>query len=58
MTAGWGCRLAVDHAQSASQWVVRRVMTHNERIVNWTVMGLAAAALFFGLFLAISHHLA
>ena len=33
-------------------------MTHNERIVNWTVMGLAAAALFFGFFLAICHRLA
>jgi hypothetical protein len=33
-------------------------MTHNERIVNWTVMGLAAVALFFGFFLAICHRLA
>lgn len=29
-----------------------------EPIMNWVVLGLAAATLFFGLFLAICHHLA
>jgi hypothetical protein len=33
-------------------------MTHSERILNWTVMGLAAAGLFFALFLAIFYHMA
>jgi hypothetical protein len=33
-------------------------MTHSELIMNWTVMGLATAGLFFGLILAICHHMA
>ena len=33
-------------------------MTRIERIMDWGIMGLVGIALFFGLFLAIQHHLA